>query len=83
LSTPEEILEKFIINDVINRINKNELLPEEDLLKSGIIDSMAIIKLVSFIEETFNIRIAEEDLIPENFQNIRSMAGYIEQCVGR
>ena len=75
----KDILEKFLITEVAYNFNKNKLEPEEDLLKSGIIDSLAIIKLVSFIEETFKIRIAEEDLIPENFQNIKSIAEYVEQ----
>lgn len=75
---PKEALEKYILSEVIYNKRKNKIESEEDLLKSGIIDSMAIIKLVSFIQEEFNIRIDEEDLIPENFKNIKSMAKYVE-----
>ncbi len=74
-----EVLEKFIITEVAVDPDKKSLKPDEDLLGSGIIDSMAVMKLVLFLEEAFGIEVKDEDIVPENFQNLNSMVGYVEQ----
>lgn len=50
----------------------------EDLLSSGVLNSLGILKLVSFIEERFDIRVPDEDIVFENFQNIDSLSTYLE-----
>ena len=62
-----KVLEKFMIAEIAVDLDKKSLQPEEDLLGSGIIDSMAVLKVILFMEETFSIHIAEEDIVPENF----------------
>ena len=77
-----EVLEKFMITEVAVDLDKKSLEPDEDLLGSGIIDSMAIMKLVLFLEETFGIEVKDEDIVPENFQDLNSMVQYVEQKQG-
>ena len=54
-----------------------EILPGEDvencdtLVDDEILDSFAIITLVSALEEEFDITISPADLIPENFNSYR------------
>ena len=52
--------------------------PGEDLLSAGIIDSMTLLKLVSFMEETFGIKVLDEDINKRNFRNLTSMKAFIE-----
>jgi acyl carrier protein len=76
---PLDVLEKFIVNEVAVEHDIKSLAPDEDLLGSGIIDSMAVLKLVTFLEETFGITVKEEDIVPENFQNLKSIVEYVER----
>jgi len=50
----------------------------DSLLELGIIDSVKMLDLVSFIEDTFKIQIDEDDLYPENFDSINAIKNYIE-----
>ena len=53
-------------------------LSDDDLLfEGGIIDSAGAVTLVFHLEETFDIRISEEELFPENFATVEQIAGYI------
>lgn len=52
---------------------------DQDLLNAGIIDSLGILRLVSFIEEQFGVQVPDEDVVFENFQSIRAMSAYIAQ----
>lgn len=78
--TISEHLEKFLLAEVAVDLGRKSLTLDEDLLEQGIIDSLGIMKLVLFMEETFNIRIADEDIIPDNFQSLSAMARFVEQA---
>jgi len=50
---------------------------QESLMENGVIDSLSIFRLVSFLEETFRVRIGDEEITSENLQSINT----IEQLV--
>ena len=49
------------------------LTPDEPLL-NGALDSIDVLRLVVFVEERYNMRIEDDELIPENFETVRSLA---------
>lgn len=54
------------------------ITPDTSLLDSGLVDSTGIIEVVSFLEAEFGITIADEDIVPENFENVRRIAAFVE-----
>lgn len=58
---------------------RRELREEDPLLESGIVDSLGILDVVAFIEAEFNVKVEDDDLISENFQNIARMARYLHR----
>jgi acyl carrier protein len=74
-------LERFLLSEVAIdfEVDKKSLAPDEDLISSGIIDSMGILKLVSFMDKTFGIKINNEEIVPENFQSLNALNGFIER----
>ena len=59
-------------------LDLRELKPEENLYDLGVIDSMGIVRLISFVENRFGIKISNEDNIPENFQTLNHLKKLIE-----
>ena len=55
-----------------------DLSPDASLLTSGLIDSVGIVELVSFLEGRFGIRIDDEDLVPEHFDSIAAIERFID-----
>ncbi len=74
-----EILRQFIKEELDSSNNTNDLGEDESLLESGIIDSMGIMKLLAFIEEKFQIKVSDEELIPENFETLSTIEKLISQ----
>jgi len=74
-----EDLEKFLLTEIAVDLGKKSLGPDEDLLEQGIIDSLGIMKLVLFMEETYGIAVADEEIVPENFQTPNNMVKFVEQ----
>ena len=76
-----ESLEQVLLTEIAADVAKKSLDVDEDLLAEGIIDSMGVMKLVAFMEETFGIQVADEDLVPENFQSLNVMAKFVEMKI--
>ena len=55
-----------------------EVDSEFSLLDSGVIDSLGILDLVEYIEESFEIQAADEDLVPENFETVSALVRFVE-----
>lgn len=51
---------------------------DDSLLELGIVDSVKMLDLIGFIEDTFEIKVDEEDLYPENFDSLNAIEEYIE-----
>lgn len=67
---------QYIKSDISNE-NLEEIDVQEDLLGSGIIDSMGMMKLIAFIEKEAKIKIPAEAMTIENFMTLENMMGYI------
>ena len=55
----------------------DSILPDESLFDRGSMDSLGIMSLVSELESRFKISVPEEDLLPDNFDSIASIASYV------
>jgi len=67
------ILENFIVDGDGNLENGISLLEE------GIIDSTGVLELVAFIEETYHIKVQDEELIPENLDSVNNICKFIQK----
>jgi len=79
--TISENVKKILLTEIAVDLGKKSLDPDEDLLEQGIIDSLGIMKLVLFMEETYGIAVADEEVVPENFQTVNMMVRFIEQKI--
>ena len=70
-------IEKFIVAEVVADPGVTSLPHDEDLLAADLIDSMGIQQLVTFLEANFGITVADEDLVPENFRSVESIADFV------
>jgi acyl carrier protein len=53
------------------------LKDDDSLAAEGIIDSTGVLQLVTFLEETYEITVEDEELTPENLDSVSSIAAYI------
>ena len=59
-----------------------ESLPEDaSFLDAGIIDSTGVLELVSFLESTFGIEIADQEMLPENLDSIHAVSAYVQRKI--
>lgn len=62
---------------------KQPLKDTDGLLETGILDSLGVLDLVSYMEQKFSIVVADDELVPENFQSIDRIAAFVESKTSR
>lgn len=74
-------MEEKIIGYIQEELNPDleELSTTDELLESGAIDSMGVIRLVSYLEEEFGISVPPQDMVIENFEHVDAMVKYIQE----
>ena len=77
----ETVLLDFIKGEIMHGRNSN-ITSDENLLESGILDSLGILQLVAFVEKQFGLTIPDKDVVFENFSSIRVLSEYLEKLEG-
>ena len=72
----ENSVREFIAENFLFRADA-EVSNNQSLLESGVIDSTGVIELIAFLEQTYGITVADEEIVPENLDSIDNMTSYL------
>lgn len=78
----EEELRSYIFNQFIPRENPKTLNLDVDLIEEGILDSLAIVHLISHLEEEYQIEVEPGEVVVDNIGSIRRLTDFIKHKQG-
>jgi acyl carrier protein len=79
------VIETQIVADTRAYITENFLYArpdyvvaeDEHLLEKGIVDSMGMVELITFLQDQFGVEPADDEITEENFATLRRIAGFV------
>ena len=71
-------LKTFLLNEFLPGEDPDALADTTPLVSSGILDSLAMLKLISFLENEFGVKIEAHEADEENFETINDMVRLVE-----
>jgi acyl carrier protein len=74
----EQQLKQFVIENFLFGKEK-DLKDDDSFFDQGIIDSTGVLELIAFLEERFEINVADTDLVPENLDSIRAVTAFVQR----
>ena len=74
----KETIRGFIISNFLEGGQSAAFADDDSFLEEGIIDSVGVLELVAFIEETFDFRVEDEEIIPENLDSVNRIVIYTQ-----
>ncbi len=77
----KQILLDHLIQEIIGDPNL-DLTTADNLLTTGLVDSMNIVKYIRWISDEFNIEIPPQDMTVENFISIDAISEYLKSKKG-
>lgn len=67
----------YISENILFNKNGYPYPADASFLDNGIVDSMNILELVMFVEENFGIQVSDSDIVPDNFDSVQKLAGFV------
>jgi acyl carrier protein len=73
-------LKKIIANDLDVNIDEKTIVDDIGLLEGGLgLDSIAVMELISILEQTFGFEFSDDDLNMDAFQTLTTLSEFVTQ----
>lgn len=79
----EEKIRTYLMKELMRDHAQTELKRDESLIDGGIIDSLGLFKLVSFIEEEFRIAVEPHEVRTDNFETLAVVTDLVRKKLGQ
>ncbi|TDV47887.1 acyl carrier protein [Actinophytocola oryzae] len=68
-----QTITRYIVTEFLPDVHESELESDYDLLKNGVIDSLALLRVVDWIAAEFEVSVEDLDLSPDNFRTVENI----------
>lgn len=75
----KQVIKQYILDEFLPGEDPAQLTDSVQLVKSGILDSIATLKLVAFLEERFKIELKAHEINLDNFNTIPEIVAIVER----
>ena len=72
-------IREFIVDNFLFGEGGDKFTDQDSLVEAGLIDSMGVAELVSFIETNYGISVGDDELVPENLDSVERVAAFVER----
>ncbi|MEM8930359.1 MAG: acyl carrier protein [Acidobacteriota bacterium] len=73
----ETALLRFVSDELISDRDALDLQADDDLLGSGLVDSLGVMRLIRFIEAEWQVTVPPADVTLEHFMTVRDVTAYL------
>ena len=77
----QEDVRQFVTDDFLFD-SSSQFADDDSFIEKGLIDSMGILRLITFVEKKYAIRVLEEELITENWDSVERVAMFVQKKLG-
>ena len=78
----EEQIRGYVLENYLFTDDQSALNSDDSFLEKGILDSTGILEVIYFIEDEFDVKVEDEEMIPENLDSVNRIVAYIGKKQG-
>ncbi len=72
-------IKEYILKEFLPGEDPNDLTDSTQLFTTGLLDSIASLNLVSFLEEEYGVKVEPHEIVADNLDTIKLIADFVEQ----
>ena len=76
-----QTIKQFVLDEFLPDVSGDDLTTDYDLVATGVIDSLGLLKLIAWLEERFELPIDDLELDPDSFRTIDAIDAFIMRAV--
>jgi acyl carrier protein len=73
----KKTIRHYILENLLFTEDEAVLHDSDSFLDGGIIDSTGVMEIILFIEETFGIKVNDNEMLPVNLDSVDNLAAFI------
>jgi acyl carrier protein len=77
--TVQDQIKQYLAENFMFSDDGYQLSDSASFLEEGVVDSTGVLELVMFVEETFDVTVEDDEIVPENFDSVAQLAEYIHR----
>jgi acyl carrier protein len=70
-------IKQFVLKNYLFTEDESALADDESLIRNGTIDSTGMLELVFHLEDTWPIKVVDEEMVPANFETIDAISAFV------
>ena len=74
-----QTIRRYILENLLFTDDESALQDGDSFLKEGILDSTGVLEIMLFIEETFDIQVNDDEMLPENLDSVDNLVAFVER----
>jgi acyl carrier protein len=78
----KEIFRRFILENFLFTDDESELNDDDSFMENQVIDSTGILEVIEFLEEEWNVKTEDDEMIPENLDSVNKVMIFVERKQG-
>jgi acyl carrier protein len=75
----EARIRRFVAENLLFSDDTFAYSDDSSFLDEGVIDSRGVVELVAFVQSSFGVSVASEDITPANFDSVSNLARYLRR----
>ena len=75
----EQQVREYILENLLFTSDNATLANDDSFLEKGIIDSTGILELIFFLEQQFEIKVHDTELVPENLDSVNKIVTFVQK----
>ncbi len=73
---------QYIVDNLLMGAQDLKLSDTESFMQNHVIDSTGFLELIAFLEDTFGIRVEDEEMVPENLDSLAAIQAFVARKRG-
>jgi acyl carrier protein len=75
--TMKKTIRQYILGNLLFTEDESALQDNDSFLSGGIIDSTGVMEIILFIEDTFNIKVNDDEMLPANLDSVDNLVAFV------
>lgn len=69
---------QFVVDNFFFGDSNDHFADDDSFLETGVVDSMGILRLITFVEQTYAVSVHQEELVMDNWDSVERIARFVE-----
>ncbi|MEE1752048.1 phosphopantetheine-binding protein [Streptomyces sp. SP18CS02] len=79
-TTSATAIKTWLIANFIPDVTPDQIDDDLDLIESGVVDSLRLLRLISWVSEHYGIPLDDVPIAPENFRTVAAIRAFVESA---